>query len=329
MTDRAVRPIPGVKLPAALQVGANSRKDWVRWKEEWDDYVTIQAVESKPREIQLALFLTALGAEARKLLCNQPALMKEDGTGQVNMEEAQMKTLVTMMQTALTGEVNDSYEYHVFQTRNQKEETIDEFITALRELISRCEVCNCPEKMTDKLLKYQTIFGIRDTTVREKLLQVQERKLTLETCIDMCRAAASANKQAKDVDYHGGKSEVNRVTGEVGYPARPGAAGRGPRGRQSRDEQYTAEQQQADGGQERWRQCRFCGRYHAMSPASCPTFGRRCNKCGGRNHFASKCSAPSSGDANDGLQSSDQQVTMIGAMEGPENNNCYSVSGIH
>ena len=57
-----------------------------------------------------------------------------------------------------------------------------------------CDVC---EHMADKFLKDQIIFGVRDDSVREKLLQ--ERQLTLPKTIDMCRAAESASARAKDM----------------------------------------------------------------------------------------------------------------------------------
>ena len=36
--------------------------------------------------------------------------------------------------------------------------------------------------------------------------------------------------------------------------------------------------------------CEFCGREHDLAKReNCPTFGRSCNKCGKKNHFANVC----------------------------------------
>ena len=36
--------------------------------------------------------------------------------------------------------------------------------------------------------------------------------------------------------------------------------------------------------------CEFCGREHDLAKReNCPAFGRSCNKCGKKNHFASVC----------------------------------------
>ena len=63
--------------------------------------------------------------------------------------------------------------------------------------------------MADKLLKDQVIFGVRDDSVREKLLQ--EGQLTLAKTIDMLRAAESPSAQAKDMTT-ASPAEVNQDT---------------------------------------------------------------------------------------------------------------------
>ena len=80
-----------------------------------------------------------------------------------------MKTLVKMVETAVIGEVNDSYEYFIFHSRIQNEgDSIDDLITSLRELIKTCDVT--PD-MHDRLLKYQIIFAVRDANLMERLMQ--------------------------------------------------------------------------------------------------------------------------------------------------------------
>ena len=94
----------------------------------------------------------------------------------------------------------------VFRCRMQRDdETVDEYITALRKLIKTCNVCG---HMQDEFLKDQIIFGLIDSTTREKL--PQERPLALNKCLDMCRAAESATKQAKEIAA-GAKAEVNCI----------------------------------------------------------------------------------------------------------------------
>lgn len=41
----------------------------------------------------------------------------------------------------------------------------------------------------------------------------------------------------------------------------------------------------------RARKCKFCGELHDFTKGSCPAFGKRCHRCGGKNHFEAVCKA--------------------------------------
>ena len=151
----------------------------------------MQSVADKSADIQTSLFRIALGADGKKLLRNQPVPTKSDGTA---MDTNKINTLILMMENAVIGEVNDTYERYVFRCRQQQAgECISDFITSLRELMRTCEFS---ENMQEKYLKDQIIYGIHDSTLRERILQV--RKLSLAACIDI-KASESASSQARDI----------------------------------------------------------------------------------------------------------------------------------
>ncbi|XP_062709274.1 uncharacterized protein LOC134288430 [Aedes albopictus] len=69
--------------------------------------------------------------------------------------------------------------------------------------------------------------------------------------------------------------------------------------------------------------CKFCGGRHPFKRGACPAFGKRCDKCGGKNHFQRVCkSSGSSGNLKPG-----RRVNIVrryqdvfegyGKMEGP------------
>lgn len=39
------------------------------------------------------------------------------------------------------------------------------------------------------------------------------------------------------------------------------------------------------------KKCKFCGEMHDFTKGSCPAFGKRCYRCGGKNHFEAVCKA--------------------------------------
>ena len=73
-------------------------------------------------------------------------------------------------------------------------ETIEQYITGLRTLTQSCNVCTCLEKT---LLRYWMVLGIRDNSVRKKLLK--ERNLTLAKALDICRSSETMSKQLQNM----------------------------------------------------------------------------------------------------------------------------------
>ena len=103
------------------------------------------------------------------------------------------------------GEVNETYERYIFNGRNQgQDESIDAYITALRSLAKTCGFCDC---LADSLLKDRIVLGISNHTLRKRLLQ--ERKLDLKKCIDLCRSSEAASSQIKNI------SGASRTTDDV------------------------------------------------------------------------------------------------------------------
>ena len=127
--------VPGVKPPQPLQLGAAVWEDWTRWKEDWHDYSVVQHLSEKPDETQVALFRIALGPEAKKLLRNQPAPTTTDSKGRTTtLDMNKVSTLLQMMEKAILGETNDTYELHMFFQRKQKDtERFDQYLTELKE----------------------------------------------------------------------------------------------------------------------------------------------------------------------------------------------------
>ena len=83
---------------------------------------------------------------------------------------------------------------------------------------------------------------------------MQERGLTLNKCLDICRAAESASKQAKEIGDVATKTEVNAVKKFVYHAKGPAGPKPPPKGAKK----AAAEKQQY----------RFCGFSHVMARGS-------------------------------------------------------------
>ena len=125
----------------------------------------------------------------------------------------------------------------------------------MRKLASTCVYgALCKELIRDRL-----VIGIKSHEVRKRLLR--EKALTLNTALDIIRAAETASDQLKKID-----GEIETSVHAVNY-----------RGKEPDFTQRV----------ETVKQCKYCGTNHNLR--QCPAYGKKCSKCNVKNHFAKMC----------------------------------------
>ena len=120
-----------------------------------------------------------------------------------------MSKIVEKFDEFAIGEVNETYERYIFNGRNQgQDESIDEYVACLRSLAQTCGFCEC---LADSLLRDRIVLGVKNNNLRKRLLQ--ERKLDLKKCIDICRSSEAASSQLKNISdrTNDNTHDVNRV----------------------------------------------------------------------------------------------------------------------
>ena len=178
-------------------------------------------------------------------------------------ERQNIERIFELWNTYCIGETNVIYERYKFNNCTQgPTESIETYAASLRALAATCAF----GPLNDELICDRIVCGIHNNAVRLKLLQ--EPKLSLSKCIDLCRATETTTAQAKKMagqddnhdlmaHYVGKQSSPRKTTGDTsGFIS----------------------------------DCKFCGRSHKRNKESCPAFGRYCSGCGKRNHFVEKCS---------------------------------------
>ena len=90
--------------------------------------------------------------------------------------------------------VNPFFRAVRFNNRKQgSHESIDVYATALRALAATCEFGT----LKDEMIRDRLVCGITENSVRRKLLQ--EPKLSLEKCLDICRSAEATSAHLKAI----------------------------------------------------------------------------------------------------------------------------------
>ncbi|XP_035232918.1 uncharacterized protein LOC118204730 [Stegodyphus dumicola] len=171
----------------------------------------------------------------------------------------------------------------LFFTRNQTaSETIDEYVTDLRNKARTCEFA----QLKDSLIKDKIVCGIKDDVVRARLLH--ETELTLEKALDICRSAEISAHQMKIIKDE--ETAVNLVKKKL-----------------SKHNKNTYKEVNTD--KQKTKICSKCGTSHEYR--MCPAYGKICHKCKKANHFASQCKSNIIKNEAVKVNKKDRQIKLI------------------
>ena len=260
--------VSGVKPPGPLSIGSNIATDWKLFKQKWGHYSIITQLSGHENNYQVALFLHTIGEDALRIF-----------NGFVFETEETARTvdeIIAKFDEFAIGEVNETYERYVFNSRVQREnEVFDSFLANIRLLAKTCGYC---KDCDDSLLRDRIVLGVRDPATQKLLLR--ERKLTMKTAIDICRAAEDATKQGQAMNSSEATNSVNKVNFQ----------------------------------KVELKLCLFCKKQHPFKKELCPAYGKTCNTCKNKNHFAGSVRCPERGTG----------VKQVMDGSAPENIYCIS-----
>ena len=158
---------------------------------------------------------------------------------------------------------NVPYERLCFrQTCQLANETVEQFVTRLRQKAQTCEFGDAPA--IDEQIRDQVISKCSSHELRRKLLQ-KGRELTLLQLREIARSMEESEKPARSIEGRADEahSEVNSVDGK--------------RNSRLNDSSRSVK-------------CFCCGYMgHKASDRRCPVRGKQCRKCNGAGHFEVMC----------------------------------------
>ena len=124
---------------------------------------------------QRALLLHCLGTEGQRIFYTLP----------------ETRATLAALHGYFMPKVNVVVERHTFRKRVQlADESIIQYVTALRRLVATCEFASCDDMIRDQLVEH-----VANPRIRERLLL--KEKLTLEQATTIASQMESAGEQAK------------------------------------------------------------------------------------------------------------------------------------
>ncbi|XP_054287883.1 uncharacterized protein LOC129003610 [Macrosteles quadrilineatus] len=279
---------PSIRPPSELTWSGNMSENWSFFKQKFKIYMVASKSEKETSDYQIALLLSVIGDRALKIYNNFQYSTGED--------KHKLETVISKFDNYFIPTKNVTYERHIFFLREQNlDENIDSFVTDLRDLSSSCEF----GQLTDSLIKDKLILGIRNRTLKDRLLQTKD--LDLNKALEICRASETASKQLGDIcsdtrsasidvhkiaskDCKKGQHVTSRSNSFIRNRSRPTSAER----LHSQTTQTHLKKGFINNNKQKFQfVCSRCGYNHAYG--KCPAFGKKCAKCGVLNHFATKC----------------------------------------
>ena len=198
-----------------------------------------------------------------------------------------------------------------FVNRRQRgDETFSEYYAALREAAEDADLQNMD---ADTWLATLILVGVKEDTTRQKLLE-EDTAPNLERTRQICLAQEKATRHGTSISA-AGKDNNGDINATTAYKR-----GRSQQREQAAQKNRTPHQQGRGATGERT--CPGCGKKPAHNRHDCPAQGKKCNKCGKKNHFASVCRSTDRVPNNDNKKGN---VGYIHAVSSRPGNDIYDL----
>ncbi|XP_054713060.1 uncharacterized protein K02A2.6-like [Uloborus diversus] len=177
-----------LKAPSSMKLSGNLSENWSKFKQRFMLYLEASDKIRKPDKMKVALLLGIMGEECIDIF-NSFKLSEAIGNNFNEVLNAFDNYFQPRTNTVIAR-------YKFFNSRQKEGESVDSFVTNLKNLSKDC----CFENQEDSLIRDLLVIGVRDSAMKEKLLM--ETELSLGKAIEYCRAKEASTKQIQIMSEH-------------------------------------------------------------------------------------------------------------------------------
>lgn len=277
-----------------LEGGPASRADlWRKWLRQFRVFLKASGVSKESSDVQASLLINLIGPEGYDIYSTLKFKAEKDNEEVEKVIDAFNEYFGTKTNVIMVR-------FKFFTRIQEKGESIDEYVTALKLLSQRCEF----EQLEDSLVRDKIVCGVADSALRDRLLRADD--LTLEKAIKICQANELSTDENRQIE--GVKSEVKTLAVDGLWRTQRGA-------KQFTSGRARARDAGGAGGEQRVRAaaswvsrsgsrggrsgaggrpaggaaCAACGSARCDGSDWCVAKKANCFLCGNKGHFRVKC----------------------------------------
>ena len=261
-----------IPAPAPLDMASsNLAENWKKFKQRYNNFELATGIASKTNAERVATILSVIGQEAVDVYNTFTWAEAGDST--------KIAKVTDKFETFCAPKKNITYERYLFNSRCQKDgESIDSFVTSLRQLADTYEF----ENLKESLIRDRVVIGVKSKRMTQRLLRTEN--LTLAKATEIVRAEDAANTQCAKMADHDKPQHAKAVRSKHAAQSKKHVPAHAQRNKDTKTKPKHDKSDTSTGKKE----CNKCGGSwpHAKK---CPAEGQSCNYCHRKNHFAAKC----------------------------------------
>ena len=281
---------------AAYQIAPPERfnfsrpEEWPRWIQRFERFRQASGLCEKSQEIQVNTLIYVMGDEADDILSS---------LGLSEEQKLQYESVQQAFQNHFIKKRNPIYKRAKFnQRRQEEEESVDSFVTALYGLAKHCDYGG----LHDQMIRDRLVVGLRDAVLSEKLQM--DPDLSLQKAISTARQS-EAVKMQQSVVRGDSRTNVDAIRAKQHY-VKPKPQPK--KGQPKAPNPHTRVELPQ-------KTCIRCGRAPFHSRDFCPARNAKCHKCKKTGHFQLQCRMKS---VRTVLADQDDEVYIAAVHQKPE-----------
>ena len=260
-----------------LPVPGKPNIPWSQWVKGFQNYMLATNYDQFQAERKKAILLASSGAEGERIFYT----LDDHSITLDSANDNAYIIAIKRLEHYFRPSVNIFTERHRFESRAQRQdESIEEYVSALRDIMANCEFTNADERLRDQIINKTCVPRIRERVMGEKKVP------DLQQTIAIAKQVELSIKDNKLFKRESGDTAVRHVRSKKYGSAKPSIRSASNLARAATASANTSQASDSQKG----RTCYRCGsKNHLANDPECRARNSICRRCNRKGHWDIVC----------------------------------------